>query len=79
MAGEQGGKEGQRPKDEGDAWGTKGGRERVKGVREKYEHPWTWLCKKLSTVFSDPKSSAESDHRMSHIRPRVGGSRKRSI
>jgi hypothetical protein len=46
---------------------------------KKYEHPQTWLCKKLSTVFSDPKSSAGSDHRMSYIRPCVGGSQKRSI
>ena len=46
---------------------------------KKYEQPRTWLCTKLSVIFSCPKSSTGSDQRMSHISPCVGGSRNRSI
>jgi hypothetical protein len=46
---------------------------------KKYEQPRTWLCTKLSVVFSVPKSSTGSAHKISHINPWVGGSRKRSI
>jgi hypothetical protein len=49
------------------------------GYEKKYEHPRTWLCTKKSFVFSCPNSSSGSAQRMSHIRPCVGGSRKRSI
>lgn len=46
---------------------------------KKKEHPLTWLCTKLSAVFSCPKSSAGSDHKISHISPVVGGSLNLSI
>lgn len=46
---------------------------------KKKEQPRTWLCRKLSCVFSWPNSSTGSDQRMSHIKPCVGGSRNRSI
>jgi len=46
---------------------------------KKYEHPRTWLWTKRSCVFSAPKSSIGSDHRISHMRPWVGGSRNLSI
>lgn len=46
---------------------------------KKYEQPLTWLWMKLSVIFSCPKSSTGSAHRISHIRPCVGGSRNRSI
>jgi hypothetical protein len=67
MAGEQGGKEGQRPKDEGDAWGTKGGRERVKGVREKVRASADVVVQKKKAV-----------HRL--LRPKVlGGVRLQDV
>ena len=37
-------------------------------------HPRTWLCMKLSEVFSFPKSSTVSAQSKSHISPDVGGS-----
>lgn len=56
----------------------KGRMERETHVK-KYEQPRTWLCRKLSVVFSAPKSSTGSAHKISHMSPCVGGSRKRSI
>ncbi len=58
---------------------TGGGQAKILAYVKKNEHPRTWLCTKLSEVFSDPKSSIGSAHKISHIMPCVGGSRKRSI
>lgn len=50
-----------------------------KAYVKKKLHPLTWLCMKLSDVFSFPKSSTGSAQSISHMRPDVGGSLNRLI